>query len=248
MIDYDHAINSHGREGPCAALPIILRDATPSSLLDVGCGTGDWLVAARQIGVKDLFGIDGINALEQDIGADPTRFKVIDLESDWSLGRRFDVILCLEVAEHISEQGSKNLIRSLVRHSDHIVFSAASPGQFGQHHVNCQWPLCWQERFNREGYACDDRVRWRIWNISEIEPWYRQNMFSAYRAPEQAGIEPRIPAVVHPDMLSGDFFHAPGVREAELKARIESGSEQLTWYMSAPIRACLAKIRRRLNN
>ena len=107
---------------------------------------------------------------------------------------------CLEVGEHLPPESAGTLVRSLCTHSDRIFFSAAAPQQLGEHHINCQWPEYWQALFNEHGYSCHDEVRFRMWRDTGIEPWYRQNMFLARKAPEVAGHEPRIPALIHPDM------------------------------------------------
>jgi ubiquinone/menaquinone biosynthesis C-methylase UbiE len=39
-IDYEHSQNIHTLNGPQAALPVLFADNKPTSLLDVGCGTG----------------------------------------------------------------------------------------------------------------------------------------------------------------------------------------------------------------
>jgi SAM-dependent methyltransferase len=160
---FDHAISPASADSAYAALSKIFLDALPNSLLDVGCGTGTWLRAADRLGVPDLHGIDGV-----DCSGDRSRvrFSKLDLTKPFSLGRRYDVVLCLEVAEHLDETHAKVLIRSLVAHAPKIIFSAACPGQPGQHHVNCRWPDYWQSLFNDEGFACDDAIRWSIWGIS----------------------------------------------------------------------------------
>jgi SAM-dependent methyltransferase len=198
-IRYDHADSPPAGDGPYAALSKIFVDNRPDSLLDVGCGTGTWLKAADQLGVLDVHGIDGIDACPSEYSR--TRFSKRDLTRPFRLGRRYDVVLCLEVAEHLEEAYANVLIQSLVAHAPKVIFSAACPGQSGQHHVNCQWPDYWQSLFNKEGFACDDAIRWSIWGDPRIRPWYRQNMFAAMHAPALAGREPRIVPVVHPDML-----------------------------------------------
>jgi hypothetical protein len=35
-------------------------------------------------------------------------------------------------------------------------------------------------------------IRWAIWDVEEIEPWYRQNIFTAKRVPDLAWEEVRI--------------------------------------------------------
>jgi SAM-dependent methyltransferase len=194
-VSFNHAHSPSSADAAYAALSKIFPDVPPSSLLDVGCGTGTWLSAAERLGVSDLHGVDGIDANSS------ANFSKLDLTQPIRLGRRYDVVLCLEVGEHLDSAYSRVLIGSLVAHAPKIIFSAACPGQPGQHHVNCQWPDYWQSLFNREGFACYDTVRWSIWNDKLIEPWYRQNMFIATYAPSIAGNETRIAAVVHPDML-----------------------------------------------
>jgi SAM-dependent methyltransferase len=201
MIDYRHKLNRHGAQGPLVALPILLDGIRADSLLDVGCGTGTWLRAALDMGVERVRGIDGVALPASDLHVDPALIHVRDLSQDWKAEQRYDVALCLEVAEHLDESAAQPLIRKLTEHSDRVVFSAAPPWQGGQHHVNRQWPPYWQDLFNRHGFACYDRLRWKIWERREIEPWYRQNVFLAEKNEKEAGSEPRIPSVVHPDIM-----------------------------------------------
>ena len=201
-INYDHSLNGHTLQGPHSAFSLIFAGATPKSLLDVGCGTGTWLKAAMDLGVDDLLGLDGIQVPTGQLHVPKELILHHNLTLPWNLKRKFDAVMCLEVAEHLDNSFAETLIDALVLHGDTIYFSAACPGQIGQHHVNCQWPAYWQQMFNSRGYACEDSLRWRIWDEDRIEPWYRQNLFVARRAPWEAGHEPRIKGVVHPDILS----------------------------------------------
>jgi SAM-dependent methyltransferase len=200
-IDYEHNKNIHTLSGARLALKEILSGLTFTSLLDVGCGTGTWLKAALELGLDDIFGIDGVDINPADLLIPSERFKCHDLTTSLKLDRKYDLVLCFEVAEHLEEESGRLLIKTITDHSDNILFSAACPGQEGQNHINCQWPIYWQRIFNEQGYVCDDAVRWRIWTIQEIEPWYRQNMFLATRDMEKAGLEERIASVIHPEMI-----------------------------------------------
>jgi len=244
-VDYDYRRNCHTLGGAAAAFTALLEGTIPSSMLDVGCGPGTWMRAALDNGVRDVYGIDGavIPAAEMLVPSELVR--QVDLTRLWSIGRRFDTVLCLEVAEHIDESSAEGLVRALTAHSDRVVFSAACPGQPGQHHVNCRWPDYWQRLFNHVGYACSDAVRWQIWDDERIEVWYRQNLFIASQC-ASAGSEDRIRAVVHPGMLPSMCRHAvASAGTARLKA-IEDGAMPTRWYATASIRGLAAKAVRRL--
>lgn len=244
-IPYIHCETEHTLVGPQALLPILFANAKPLSLLDVGCGTGTWLKAGIEFGIPDVLGVDGVKLPAGQLHVSPEKIKHCDLTQPWSLEKRFDVAFCLEVAEHIDKFFAHILIDALVMHSDLILFSAACPGQPGQHHVNCQWPAYWQELFNARAYACEDVLRWEIWEDSRIEPWYRQNIFLARRAPEIAGHEPRIKSVVHPAMWNFEtgVLWAP---LAEHVRQIEQGTMPVMWGITLPVKIIMAKLKRRL--
>lgn len=101
--------------------------------------------------------------------------QIADLEKPLALDRRFDLVLCLEVAEHLPPTAAEILIDSLTRHADHILFSAAVPSQGGTHHVNEQLLTYWVELFAKRGFLLVDLVRGRIWENTSTLWWLRQN-------------------------------------------------------------------------
>lgn len=243
-IDYDHDLNTHTIEGARAVLSKYFDGGIPRSVLDVGCGRGMWLRAVLDFGVTDVQGIDGVDTPEEKLQIPKDRVLLHDLGNSWDLARQFDLVLCLEVAEHLDSHVAETLIKCLCRHGDTVLFSAAIPGQAGQHHVNCQWPSYWQELFNAQGFACFDSVRWKIWENGPVEPWYRQNIFVARKDKSLAGHEPRIMSVIHPVMLG---FMGLQKRE-EVLAGIEAGSQRIGWYFGLPVKAVCAKVWRRFWN
>lgn len=157
-------------------LQMLREYLTPASLLDVGCGLGIWLKAASEMGINDVLGLEGPWIKDANLAVAPELIKECDLEKPFSLGRRFDVIVCSEVAEHLSETSSADFINSLVSHSDYILFSAAVPYQGGHHHVNEQFLHYWVAHFARHEFAVVDVFRPKIWDDSKILWWLRQNL------------------------------------------------------------------------
>ncbi|MCB4767535.1 class I SAM-dependent methyltransferase [Ancylobacter sp. Lp-2] len=153
-----------------------LRSALPfGSVLDVGCGDGIWLQAAQGFGIETILGVDGpwTDVAKLRIAADAVR--IVDLEKPFDLGQRFDLAICLEVAEHVSRQGGEELVHSLTAHSDLILFGAAIPFQGGFRHINEQWQSYWVERFETRSFRHFDLIRPQVWNADDVHFWYRQN-------------------------------------------------------------------------
>ena len=145
-------------------------------MLDVGCGTGEWLRAWIELGVEDVVGIDGDYVDRGSIAIPPDRFLARDLSSGRvSAGRRFDLVMAVEVAEHLPPSAADDLVASLTAHAPVVLFSAAVPGQGGPGHVNEQWPEYWVRRFSDRGCVLFDVLRPRIWTDESIDYWYRQN-------------------------------------------------------------------------
>ena len=169
-------ILSGSRKSAEIVLPLVFSGIKPKSVVDIGCGSGAWLSIAKGNGVSDVLGLDGDYA-RGSLLIKPNEFKAVDISKGFLLGKRYDLALCLEVGEHIKISRAPTLVNSLTDASDVILFSAAIPGQGGQHHINKQWPDFWKRLFLNNGYVCFDCIRPKIYTNPEVEWWYRQNIF-----------------------------------------------------------------------
>jgi SAM-dependent methyltransferase len=159
-------------------IPIIMEIIQPKSVLDVGCGTGTWLkVFRKKHRVRDIFGVDGEYVDRRQLEISRRKFFPYNLENPLDLGRQFDLVVTLEVAEHISEKSANTFVHSLVNHSPVVLFSAAIPDQGGDHHVNEQWPDYWIHKFKEHDYLVVDCIRDKVWESETVGWWYAQNMF-----------------------------------------------------------------------
>jgi hypothetical protein len=149
----------------------ILSEYLPDmkTMLDVGCGMGAWMDAATQRGITPT-GIEGEWAKEEGVS-----HHEFDLSQPFNLNRKFDLVTCIEVAEHIPPDCADTLIDSLCRHGDVIVFSAAIPFQGGVNHVNERFLGYWREKFLKRGYLFCDIFRSSLWEKNDILWWLRQN-------------------------------------------------------------------------
>lgn len=148
----------------------------PASVLDVGCGRGAWLAEWIARGLREVCGIDGSYVDLTTLTFPRVNFITHDLSQEFRLDRRFALVQCVEVAEHLPQHAAVPLIESLTRHGDVILFSAAVPGQGGEHHINEQPLEYWRAQFDERGYSVYDPLRPLLRARTEVEPWYRYNL------------------------------------------------------------------------
>ncbi len=159
-----------------AIVPMVMSLVNPTSVIDVGCGTGAWLSEFKRLGVRTVRGMDGRHVPPDQLLITPHEFQPIDLADLPPTGGCFDLALCLEVAEHLPGNAAGSLVRWLTRLAPVVLFSAAVPGQGGTGHLNEQWPAYWIDLFKRNGFVGVDCIRHRIWHDPNVEWWYRQNL------------------------------------------------------------------------
>jgi SAM-dependent methyltransferase len=181
------------------ALP---RGLAVTRLADIGCGTGTFLAAGLELGAREVFGIEGDWVTPSMLDDARIAFEPRDLEQRFE-GPRVDLVLSLEVAEHLSAARAESFVHDLVAMAPAVLFSAAIPGQGGVGHVNEQWQSYWGNLFAAQGYRPYDAVRPRIWTDEAVPAWYRQNAILYLRPDIGDGLDlsPTEPALldkVHP--------------------------------------------------
>lgn len=157
-------------------IPIIIKLLHPKSIIDIGCGVGAWLSVWEKFGVNDFIGVDGDYIKLDCLLFERNKFIPYNLESGFKYNRKFDVVTCLEVAEHLSRDSANNFVESLCSLGNIILFSAAIPGQEGTHHINEQYPSYWQKLFKENHFVLIDCIRKKIWTNEKVTWWYRQNI------------------------------------------------------------------------
>ena len=158
-------------------VPFVMDLIHPTSVVDVGCATGAWLSVFQEHGVKSILGLDGSYINTNGLLIQPQSYQSTDLASPFSQPKRYDLALSLEVAEHLPPSSAKSFVRSLCQLAPIVLFSAAIPGQGGEHHVNEQWPDYWRQLFAAENFRMLDPFRPILWLNDKVASHYRQNMF-----------------------------------------------------------------------
>jgi hypothetical protein len=158
-------------------MPIVQELVQFHSVLDVGCGRGAWLAVCRDQGAKRIVGYDGDYVNRSSLLIPESCFRPTDLSKPFTIDDRFDLAICVEVAEHLPARMARLLVKALTGAAPAVLFSAAIPGQGGTKHINEQWPAYWQRLFAGQGFRRLDWIRPRIWHDHRVEGWYRQNCY-----------------------------------------------------------------------
>lgn len=161
-------------------VPVLYSTFRPLSVIDWGCGDGWWLEAFHEL--DSQLQLVGVESPSSEIR--PSSNLTVHRTDLGELRRygRFDLALCLEVAEHLPSNQADTLVANLCESSNIVIFSAAIPKQTGLNHINEQYPSYWLPKFARQGYKASAYFRYLFWNDPRIETWYRQNILLFQRA------------------------------------------------------------------
>jgi SAM-dependent methyltransferase len=164
------------RRSAQVVVPLVLRLVEPNSVVDVGCALGTWLRVFQENGISDIHGVDRPHVDHAKLEIPRDCFMAHDLRDTLDVVRTFDLVLSLEVAEHLPEACADQLVEDLTALGPVVLFSAAIPDQGGAGHVNEQLPDYWAKKFEARGFVPVDALRMSIWQNAEVDWWYAQNM------------------------------------------------------------------------
>lgn len=155
----------------------IVSRIAPHTVLDAGCAMGFLVEGLRACGV-DAFGIDvseyALGQVRPDLKPYVRLASVLD-----PLSQKYDLIVSIEVLEHLSLQDCERAVENLCQASDDVLFSSTPADYREPTHLNVQPPEFWAGLFARQGFFRDVDF-----DASFITPWaarFRRNREPFYR-------------------------------------------------------------------
>lgn len=137
------------------------------------------------------------------------RYLFHDLKDRLQLDKRFDLAICMEVAEHLTPGRATSFVSDLCRLSDFVLFPAAVPGQGGVGHLNERWQDYRVSLFAENGYSWHASFRNAVLSLGSVPVYYRQNAIVFYQSNRRDDLndlnDPPLPvaSVLHPDNAIG---------------------------------------------
>mgnify|MGYP001766475916 CR=1 FL=1 len=152
----------------------IIEHRRPRSIIDLGCGSGIYPRLYQHLGVADVLGVDGLDLSATVL--DENTYRKADLQQPFDAGRRFDLVICLEVLEHLFPETGDILLDSIAAHAtDTILFSMAEPGQPGNGHINCMTMDTVLGHWEKRGWFPDLAPTLGMRALSTMS-WFRRNI------------------------------------------------------------------------
>jgi len=142
----------------------IVADIGPRTVLDVGCAFGFLVEALRSRGVE-AYGIDVSPYAIASVHPDVAPFCRVARATE-PFGQRFDLVVSIEVLEHLSGAEGAATVTNIGAHTDDVLFSS-TPFDFAEiTHRNVQPPAYWAGLFARSGFVHD-----LDFDAAFIAPW-----------------------------------------------------------------------------
>ncbi len=142
----------------------IKTEINPNVVLDAGCAFGFLVEKLRELGTQ-AFGCDisefAISQADQTIKAYCWVGSLIE-----PLKKKYDLIVTIEVLEHMNKDDAERAIVNFCNASDDILFSSTPFDYKESTHVNVNNPDYWGEQFAKNGFFRDVNF-----DASFITPW-----------------------------------------------------------------------------
>lgn len=151
------------------------------SMADLGCGIGSYCKILRDkyqwqnvIGYEGTVGVSNLqNAYD--------KILFCDLTKEIELIRPFQMVLCLEVGEHIPKEFEQVFLNNVTKMSgNNLIISWAYPGQGGTGHVNELDQNYVYSQLTQRGFEIDNDKTHELRIKSEFK-WFRKNIMAMRR-------------------------------------------------------------------
>lgn len=143
----------------------IAQDIAPKTVLDAGCAWGFLVEMLRQREVQ-AWGVDISAYAIENVHPDVRPYCRVGSITEPFEQPHYDLIVCIEVLEHLQKPAAEQALANLCQHSDDILFSSTPHDYQEATHFNVQPPEVWAELFARQGFFRDVDF-----DASFITPW-----------------------------------------------------------------------------
>jgi len=157
------------------------------TMLDMGAGKGLYVrFLSTVLGMTHVEGIEGVRNIEKLTNG---RIKQADFTIPFERCRAFDVVMCLEVAEHIPTKSEETFLRNVNCSATRgLIMSWAPPGQGGSGHVNLRSRKEVLSLVGSYGFVLDGAATRFLGGQARLL-WFKNNVLALQRSGERSPFE-----------------------------------------------------------
>jgi SAM-dependent methyltransferase len=233
----------------------IVDEFHPETVLDVGCGIGFLVQALRQRGVS-AWGFDISEYAISQVPASVKAYCEVASVTD-GVERDFDLIVCVEVLEHIPPHLTDLALENLTAHTDQILFSSTPDDDEEPTHINLRSPDEWVVAFAERNFFPRPTMETRHVGPQAMV-LVRGSVSAASVAANYEAIRYRLAsdlaaaresaqhALVEMETAAADLRGRIAILEgriAVLEQELQSIQSSKTWRFGAPVRALSSAVR-----
>lgn len=166
---------SHGgHKHDQAIVNVITELFTFNTVADLGCGDGWYCKQLKeQLPKTIIHGFEG--SIDMRIHGVYDEIFNIDL-SEYQSTEQYDLVLCLEVGEHIPKQYEQIFLDNIVNFcKKHLILSWAIPKQGGRGHVNEQSLDYIQNEMKKRNFKIDIEKTKKLRDVAILK-WFKNNI------------------------------------------------------------------------
>ena len=161
----------------------IMWAMTPKTVIDLGCGACNFANVFNDYECRVL-AVDGSKHAKETAN-DGVEFLLWDLRESLRLDRKFDLVLCVELIEHVEAEFEDTILNTMVEHAaGWFVFTGAQPGQGGKGHVNCREVMYWEKKLKEIGFDLLPELTRKIqkqWRENKVRWYYVEGLIVGRR-------------------------------------------------------------------
>lgn len=224
-----------------AIASLLGRGARDLSVLDMGAGKGLYVRMLRTVGLRNVTGYEGVANIEYLTSG---RIKRRDFTIPFEPCKRFDVVVCLEVAEHIPPRFESTFLSNVnCSAGSGLVISWAPPGQSGTGHVNLQSRKDALARLTALGFELDTMATRHISEQATLY-WFKKNTLALRRKGQPSPFQAPVRLVADARSESDGLAAAEAAAARDEAARgLRAAAPALNPLAAEPLARALDRIR-----
>ena len=154
---------------------VLINMFSPSSVIQIGNNIA-FLEQLADYGVPEVC---ALTLHPREIPHSSISIKQFDPQKRYYFQKKYDLCLCMDLAESFSEESFDNVIQACADASDTVIFACTPPGELGYYRNNDKPLTYWIGKFYEKGYLFSDTIRPVLEPINHSDIIYSEYQYNS---------------------------------------------------------------------